>query len=81
MERTPIGPKTGEALRYWFVRAGKPWRYWRLSAQSNYVTIGAMDTCLACGAVLPEGARFCPTCASPVERRLPDELLDLLATA
>jgi class 3 adenylate cyclase len=35
-------------------------------AQSNYAV---MDTCAACGAALPEGARFCPSCAAPVEPR------------
>ena len=25
-----------------------------------------MDTCAACGAAVPEAARFCPTCAAPV---------------
>ena len=33
---------------------------------SNYFTIGAMMICAACGAALPEGARFCPACAAPV---------------
>ncbi len=27
-----------------------------------------MGACAACGAELPEGARFCPACAAPVER-------------
>jgi class 3 adenylate cyclase/tetratricopeptide (TPR) repeat protein len=27
-----------------------------------------MGVCVQCGAVLPAGARFCPTCAAPVER-------------
>lgn len=26
-----------------------------------------MNTCAACGAALPESARFCPTCATPVD--------------
>ena len=26
-----------------------------------------MKTCVVCGADLPEGARFCPTCAAPAE--------------
>jgi class 3 adenylate cyclase len=39
-----------------------------------------MDTCVACGAALPEGARFCPTCASPVEGRRPTERERKLAT-
>jgi class 3 adenylate cyclase len=32
-----------------------------------------MHTCPACGAALPEDARFCPTCAAPVEATRPDE--------
>src|SRR5947208_4081841 len=30
--------------------------------------IAAMPTCRQCSAPLPEGARFCPICAAPVER-------------
>src|SRR6266550_737613 len=30
--------------------------------------IAAMPTCRHCSAPLPEGARFCPTCATPVEQ-------------
>ena len=26
-----------------------------------------MKTCVVCGAALPEGARFCATCAAPAE--------------
>src|SRR6266511_713201 len=33
-----------------------------------------MTTCAACGADLPEGARFCPSCGAPVEAApLPSE--------
>jgi class 3 adenylate cyclase len=38
-----------------------------------------VSTCAACGATLPEGARFCPACAAPVETR-PDERERKLAT-
>src|SRR3972149_5204847 len=38
-----------------------------------------MSTCAACGAVLPEPARFCPACAAPVEAK-PDERERKLAT-
>jgi class 3 adenylate cyclase len=32
-----------------------------------------MANCAACGAALPEGARFCPACAAPVERAATEE--------
>jgi class 3 adenylate cyclase len=32
-----------------------------------------MPNCAACGAALPEGARFCPACAAPVERPATEE--------
>jgi class 3 adenylate cyclase len=38
-----------------------------------------MSICASCGAPLPETARFCPTCAAPVEAR-PDERERKLAT-
>jgi len=38
-----------------------------------------MSTCAACGAALPEAARFCPGCAAPVEARR-DERERKLAT-
>lgn len=38
-----------------------------------------MHACTACGAVLPETARFCPACAAPVEAK-PDERERKLAT-
>jgi len=38
-----------------------------------------MTVCAACGAALPEVARFCPTCAAPVEAR-PDQSERKLAT-
>jgi class 3 adenylate cyclase len=38
-----------------------------------------MDTCTSCGADLPEGARFCPACATPVAAE-PDERERKLAT-
>jgi class 3 adenylate cyclase/tetratricopeptide (TPR) repeat protein len=38
-----------------------------------------MDTCTSCGAVLPEGARFCPICAAPVAAE-PDQRERKLAT-
>jgi class 3 adenylate cyclase/tetratricopeptide (TPR) repeat protein len=38
-----------------------------------------MDTCTSCGAVLPEGARFCPACAAPVAVE-PDQRERKLAT-
>src|SRR5262245_33867313 len=31
-------------------------------------TIGDMTACIQCGAALPADARFCPSCAAPVER-------------
>jgi len=34
--------------------------------------MGAMNVCIACGAVLPEAARFCSACAAPVEAK-PDD--------
>jgi class 3 adenylate cyclase len=46
----------------------------------NCVTIRAMHTCLACGAALPDGARFCPTCAAAVEPERPDQRERKLAT-
>jgi class 3 adenylate cyclase len=39
-----------------------------------------MHTCPACGAALPDGARFCPTCAAAVEPERPDERERKLAT-
>ena len=36
------------------------------------VIMGAMNVCIACGAVLPEAARFCSACAAPVEAK-PDD--------
>jgi class 3 adenylate cyclase len=39
-----------------------------------------MNTCVACGAALPEDARFCPTCAAPIEPRRPVERERKLAT-
>jgi len=41
--------------------------------------MGAMTTCAACGVALPEGARFCPSCAAPVEAG-PDRSERKLAT-
>jgi class 3 adenylate cyclase len=41
--------------------------------------MGVMDICASCGASLPEAARFCPTCAAPVESK-PDEREWKLAT-
>jgi len=38
-----------------------------------------MDTCAACGAAVPEAARFCPTCAAPVGTG-PDQSERKLAT-
>jgi class 3 adenylate cyclase/tetratricopeptide (TPR) repeat protein len=38
-----------------------------------------MNVCAACGAALPEAARFCPTCAAPVEAH-PDQGERKLAT-
>src|SRR6266542_1683895 len=38
-----------------------------------------MNVCIACGAVLPEAARFCPVCAAPVEAK-PDERERKLST-
>ncbi|MDQ2941556.1 MAG: hypothetical protein M3R05_05130 [Chloroflexota bacterium] len=38
-----------------------------------------MNVCAACGAALPEAARFCPTCATPVETS-PDQRERKLAT-
>jgi class 3 adenylate cyclase len=38
-----------------------------------------MDTCTSCGADLPEGARFCPACATPVAAE-PDQRERKLAT-
>jgi class 3 adenylate cyclase len=38
-----------------------------------------MNVCAACGGALPEGARFCPTCAAPVETS-PDQRERKLAT-
>jgi len=38
-----------------------------------------MNMCAACGAALPEAARFCPTCAAPVEVN-PDQSERKLAT-
>src|SRR5438477_6963360 len=38
-----------------------------------------MNTCAACGAALPEAARFCPTCSAPAEAS-PDERERKLAT-
>jgi class 3 adenylate cyclase len=38
-----------------------------------------MDVCAACGAPLPDAARFCPACSAPVETR-PDERERKLAT-
>jgi class 3 adenylate cyclase/tetratricopeptide (TPR) repeat protein len=38
-----------------------------------------MNTCAACGAALPEAARFCPACSAPVEGK-PDESERKLAT-
>src|SRR5438477_10077914 len=38
-----------------------------------------MNTCAACGAALPEAARFCPTCSAPAEAK-PDESERKLAT-
>src|SRR5438876_7134076 len=35
---------------------------------SGGTMITAMPTCRQCSAPLPEGARFCPICAAPVER-------------
>jgi class 3 adenylate cyclase len=40
---------------------------------------GAMNVCAACGAVLPEAARFCPACAAPVGAK-PDGRERKLAT-
>jgi class 3 adenylate cyclase len=33
----------------------------------------SMANCAACGAALPEGARFCPACAAPVELAVTEE--------
>jgi class 3 adenylate cyclase/tetratricopeptide (TPR) repeat protein len=41
--------------------------------------MGEMNACPACGAALPESARFCPTCAAPVEAH-PDQGERKLAT-
>jgi class 3 adenylate cyclase len=38
-----------------------------------------MDTCAACGAALPDAARFCPNCAAPVGTG-PDQSERKLAT-
>lgn len=38
-----------------------------------------MNVCAACGAALPEAARFCPTCATPVAAQ-PDQSERKLAT-
>src|SRR6266496_1024237 len=38
-----------------------------------------MNTCAACGAALPEAARFCPACSAPLEAK-PDESERKLAT-
>ncbi|MBD0329909.1 MAG: AAA family ATPase [Thermoleophilia bacterium] len=38
-----------------------------------------MKTCAACGAMLPEAARFCPSCAAPIEAA-PEERERKLAT-
>jgi class 3 adenylate cyclase len=39
-----------------------------------------MNVCSACGSALPDGARFCPACAAPVEAK-PEERERKLATA
>jgi class 3 adenylate cyclase/tetratricopeptide (TPR) repeat protein len=39
-----------------------------------------MNTCVACGAALPAGARFCPSCAAPADPKRPDERERKLAT-
>ena len=41
--------------------------------------MGQMTLCASCGAALPEAARFCPTCAAPVEVH-PDKSERKLAT-
>jgi class 3 adenylate cyclase len=41
--------------------------------------MGQMTRCASCGAALPEAARFCPTCAAPVEVH-PDKSERKLAT-
>jgi class 3 adenylate cyclase len=41
--------------------------------------LATMDACSACGAVLPPAARFCPSCAAPIETA-PDQSERKLAT-
>ena len=39
----------------------------RWIVRQRWATLRDMNVCPACGSAVPAGARFCPTCAAPVQ--------------